>query len=212
MGIVIIVMLILVVIIYSGTLWGKAIARKEIAQYLKDKYSRGMLVENVYYNFKRSGYNANVYCEEENVGFIVEPCSKVSGYKYKDCYYSSVWQKEIASEIRKDVKISDNTEIYVSMLRYFTEYENKPTIPYYTDALEKIERINIFLYNNIDETIDYAQLLEIISLLKTKKIYYHNIYLCYGDNAKTRKEIGITREDAEKIIGVDDIKRLINTK
>ncbi len=211
----VIVIIVLAGAVYScfyGTPWGRATAREEISQYLKDKYSKDMTISSVYYNVKRGGYDAQVYSNEDEIVFIVEPGLNVSGYKYRDCYLSSMWQKQIADEIKKNVKIEDNTEIYVSMMRHFTIFEEKIQIPYYGDVPDKIQFPRIYLYNDVDKKVDYGQLLEIISFIKTKKIKYDRIFYKYYKNDKNKKGIEFTWEDAKKINSLEDIERFIDSE
>ena len=213
--IIVIVIIVLAGAIYScfyGTPWGRAIAREEISQYLKDKYSKEMTISSVYYNFKQSGYDAHVYSNEDNIVFIVEPGLNISGYKYRDCYLSSIWQKQIADDIKKSVKIIDNTEIYVSIMSYFTTFVRLTQIPYYKDEMEKIGLLNVYLYNDVDENVNYTQLFEIISVLETKKINYGKVLYSYYQKDKTKKEVEFTQEDAKKINSVKEIERFVNSE
>lgn len=195
---------------FYGSPWGKLIARKEISQYLRDKYPNEMRIVNVYYNFERGGYSANVYSDKLGIQFTVE---SISGDKYWDSYLSSIWQKEIAEDIKRKVNITDNTEIDVLMSKHFTESKNQQSIPYYAEALDKIKDLRILIINDVDQEINYTLPIEVISVLKSKRINYNSIYLSYFKNTKEQKIVRITREEAEKTIyGVEDIRRLINAE
>jgi hypothetical protein len=205
-----------------GTPWGKSFAKKQISEYLGNKYNQPMTISQIFYAFDEGIYIATAYPQDQDdVKFRVRRNDDSKNVEFSDDYFINLWEYQVNSQLNPFVKnvfsTSDSGRINIGSNPIYKEYKNKVTrIPNYQEVKDNIyESSDIYIsinrkFDEKNSETEYQKVFDVVQFVKEKSYKVKKMTVCFCENTEKFNEwvnLLISDENIQQITSKDDIKK-----